>query len=70
VRTILDRGEAQIMTLVRDYLEHAGFAVTAATARASRSPGRAGDAVVLDLGLPRSTASTFGRSAGTPPCRS
>ena len=56
MRTILVvEDEPQIAALVRDYLEHAGFAVLAA------SDGRAGlalartrrpDAIVLDLGLP------------------
>ena len=56
MRTILVvEDEPQIAALVRDYLEHAGFAVLAAadggsalTAARQRRP----DAVVLDLGLP------------------
>src|SRR5215204_219804 len=57
MRTILVvEDEPQIGTLVRDYLEHAGFAVLTASDGAaglavfrSRRP----DALVLDLGLPR-----------------
>ena len=47
--------EAQIVTLVRDYLEHAGFSVITASdgpgAIRSAATGRP-DLVVLDLGLP------------------
>jgi two-component system, OmpR family, alkaline phosphatase synthesis response regulator PhoP len=57
MRTILvAEDEPQIAGLVRDYLEHAGFAViTAADGAAALALARARrpDAVVLDLGLPR-----------------
>lgn len=56
MRTILVvEDEPQIAALVRDYLEHAGFAVLAATdGRAGLTLARARrpDAIVLDLGLP------------------
>ena len=56
MRTILVvEDEPQIAGLVRDYLEHAGFAVVAAAdGRAALALARARrpDAVVLDLGLP------------------
>jgi len=57
MRTILVvEDEPQIAGLVRDYLEHAGFAViTAADGAAALALARARrpDALVLDLGLPR-----------------
>jgi DNA-binding response OmpR family regulator len=57
MRTILvAEDEPQIAGLVRDYLEHAGFAViTAADGAAALALTRARrpDALVLDLGLPR-----------------
>jgi|SRR3954452_5597717 two-component system alkaline phosphatase synthesis response regulator PhoP len=57
MRTILvAEDEAQIAGLVRDYLEHAGFAVLTATDGAGALAtyrARRPDAVVLDLGLPR-----------------
>jgi DNA-binding response OmpR family regulator len=57
MRTILvAEDEPQIAGLVRDYLEHAGFAViTAADGAAALALARARrpDALVLDLGLPR-----------------
>src|SRR4051794_41906658 len=57
MRTILVvEDEPQIAALVRDYLEHAGFAViTAADGAAALALPRARrpDALVLDLGLPR-----------------
>ena len=57
MRTILVvEDEPQIATLVRDYLEHAGFAVlTAGDGQAALALARARrpDALVLDLGLPR-----------------
>jgi DNA-binding response OmpR family regulator len=57
MRTILVvEDEPQIAGLVRDYLEHAGFAViTAADGAAALALARARrpDAIVLDLGLPR-----------------
>jgi two-component system, OmpR family, alkaline phosphatase synthesis response regulator PhoP len=57
MRTILVvEDEPQIAGLVRDYLEHAGFAViTAADGAAGLALARARrpDALVLDLGLPR-----------------
>jgi DNA-binding response OmpR family regulator len=57
MRTILvAEDEPQIAGLVRDYLEHAGFAViTAADGAAAIALARARrpDALVLDLGLPR-----------------
>ena len=57
MRTILVvEDEPQIAALVRDYLEHAGFAVlTAADGAAALATFRARrpDALVLDLGLPR-----------------
>ena len=57
MRTILvAEDEPQIAGLVRDYLEHAGFAViTAADGAAALALARARrpDAMVLDLGLPR-----------------
>jgi DNA-binding response OmpR family regulator len=48
--------EPKIVTLARDYLEHAGFAVLAAGDGASGlalARARRPDAIVLDLGLPR-----------------
>ena len=57
MRTILVvEDEPQIAGLVRDYLEHAGFAVLAATdgpAALALARARRPDALVLDLGLPR-----------------
>jgi DNA-binding response OmpR family regulator len=57
MRTILVvEDEPQIATLVRDYLEHAGFAVlTAGDGQGALALARARrpDALVLDLGLPR-----------------
>jgi DNA-binding response OmpR family regulator len=57
MRTILvAEDEPQIAGLVRDYLEHAGFAVlTASDGAAALTTWRARrpDALVLDLGLPR-----------------
>ena len=57
MRTILVvEDEPQIAALVRDYLEHAGFAVLAAGDGATGlalARARRPDAVVLDLGLPR-----------------
>jgi two-component system, OmpR family, alkaline phosphatase synthesis response regulator PhoP len=57
VRTILVvEDEPQIAVLVRDYLEHAGFAVLTATdgaAGLTLARARRPDAVVLDLGLPK-----------------
>jgi two-component system alkaline phosphatase synthesis response regulator PhoP len=57
VRTILVvEDEPQIAALVRDYLEHAGFAVLVATdgaAGLTLAHARRPDAVVLDLGLPK-----------------
>ena len=57
MRTILVvEDEPQIADLVRDYLEHAGFAVLAAGDGASGlalARARRPDAIVLDLGLPR-----------------
>ncbi len=57
MRTILvAEDEPQIAGLVRDYLEHAGFAViTAADGAAALALARARrpDALVIDLGLPR-----------------
>jgi two-component system alkaline phosphatase synthesis response regulator PhoP len=57
MRTILVvEDEPQIAGLVRDYLEHAGFAVLAAGDGASAlalARARRPDALVLDLGLPR-----------------
>jgi len=57
MRTILvAEDEPQIATLVRDYLEHAGFAVLAAgdgVAALALARARRPDALVLDLGLPR-----------------
>ncbi len=56
MRTILVvEDEPQIATLVRDYLEHAGFAVLVAADGASAltvARSRRPDAIVLDLGLP------------------
>ena len=56
MRTILVvEDEPQIAALVRDYLEHAGFAVLTATdgaAGLTLARVRKPDAVVLDLGLP------------------
>jgi DNA-binding response OmpR family regulator len=57
MRTILVvEDEPQIAGLVRDYLEHAGFAVVAASDGAAAMAlvrARRPDALVLDLGLPR-----------------
>ena len=57
MRTILvDEDEPQIAGLVRDYLEHAGFAVITAgdgAAPLALVRARRPDALVLDLGLPR-----------------
>ena len=57
MRTILvAEDEPQIAGLVRDYLEHAGFAVLAAAdgaAAIATFRARRPDALVLDLGLPR-----------------
>jgi two-component system alkaline phosphatase synthesis response regulator PhoP len=57
MRTILVvEDEPQIAGLVRDYLEHAGFAVLAAgdgPAALALARARRPDALVLDLGLPR-----------------
>jgi len=57
MRTILVvEDEPQIAGLVRDYLEHAGFAVLAAgdgTTALALARARRPDAIVLDLGLPR-----------------
>ena len=57
MRTILvAEDEPQIAGLVRDYLEHAGFAVLAAgdgAAALATFRARRPDALVLDLGLPR-----------------
>ena len=57
MRTILVvEDEPQIAGLVRDYLEHAGFAVIAAAdgqAALALARARRPDAMVLDLGLPR-----------------
>ncbi len=57
MRTILVvEDEPQIAGLVRDYLEHAGFAVIAAAdgvAALALARARRPDALVLDLGLPR-----------------
>ena len=57
MRTILVvEDEPQIAALVRDYLEHAGFAVLAAAdgaAALATFRARRPDALVLDLGLPR-----------------
>ena len=57
MRTILvAEDEPQIAGLVRDYLEHAGFAVITATdgaAALALARARRPDALVLDLGLPR-----------------
>jgi two-component system alkaline phosphatase synthesis response regulator PhoP len=57
MRTILVvEDEPQIASLVRDYLEHAGFAVLAAgdgPAALALVRARRPDALVLDLGLPR-----------------
>jgi DNA-binding response OmpR family regulator len=57
MRTILvAEDEPQIAGLVRDYLEHAGFAVITATdgaAALALARARRPDAIVLDLGLPR-----------------
>jgi two-component system alkaline phosphatase synthesis response regulator PhoP len=57
MRTILVvEDEPQIAGLVRDYLEHAGFAVIAAgdgAAALALVRARRPDALVLDLGLPR-----------------
>ena len=57
MRTILVvEDEPQIAGIVRDYLEHAGFAVLAAGDGASGlalARARRPDAIVLDLGLPR-----------------
>jgi len=57
MRTILVvEDEPQIAGIVRDYLEHAGFAVLAAGDGASGlalARARRPDALVLDLGLPR-----------------
>ncbi len=57
MRTILVvEDEPQIAALVRDYLEHAGFAVLTATdgaAGLTLARARRPDAVVLDLGLPK-----------------
>jgi two-component system, OmpR family, alkaline phosphatase synthesis response regulator PhoP len=57
MRTILVvEDEPQIATLVRDYLEHAGFAVLTAgdgPAALALVRARRPDALVLDLGLPR-----------------
>ena len=57
MRTILvAEDEPQIAGLVRDYLEHAGFAVLAASDGAAALTtwrARRPDALVLDLGLPR-----------------
>ena len=56
MRTILVvEDEPQIAALVRDYLEHAGFAVLTASDGAAGltfARTRRPDAVVLDLGLP------------------
>jgi DNA-binding response OmpR family regulator len=57
VRTILViEDEPQIASLVRDYLEHAGFAVLAAgdgSGGLALARARRPDAIVLDLGLPK-----------------
>ncbi len=57
MRTILVvEDEPQIAGLVRDYLEHAGFAVISAVdgpAALALARARRPDALVLDLGLPR-----------------
>jgi two-component system alkaline phosphatase synthesis response regulator PhoP len=57
MRTILVvEDEPQIATLVRDYLEHAGFAVLTAgdgPGALALARARKPDALVLDLGLPR-----------------
>jgi DNA-binding response OmpR family regulator len=57
MRTILVvEDEPQIAGLVRDYLEHAGFAVLASrdgAAGLALARARRPDAIVLDLGLPR-----------------
>ncbi len=57
MRTILViEDEPQIAALVRDYLEHAGFAVLTAGDGAgglALARARRPDAVVLDLGLPK-----------------
>ena len=57
VRTILViEDEPQIASLVRDYLEHAGFAVLTAgdgSGGLALARARRPDAIVLDLGLPR-----------------
>ena len=57
MRTILvAEDEPQIAGLVRDYLEHAGFAVISAAdgaAALALARARRPDALVLDLGLPR-----------------
>ena len=57
MRTILVvEDEPEIAGLVRDYLEHAGFAVIAAgdgAAALALARARRPDALVLDLGLPR-----------------
>ncbi len=57
MRTILVvEDEPQIAGLVRDYLEHAGFAVLAAgdgVSALALTRARRPDALVLDLGLPR-----------------
>ncbi len=57
MRTILVvEDEPRITTLVRDYLEHAGFGVLTATdgaAGLATFRARRPDAIVLDLGLPR-----------------
>ena len=57
MRTILViEDEPQIAALVRDYLEHAGFAVLSAGDGAgglALARARRPDAIVLDLGLPK-----------------
>jgi two-component system, OmpR family, alkaline phosphatase synthesis response regulator PhoP len=57
MRTVLVvEDESRIATLVRDYLEHAGFAVLTAgdgAAGLALARTRRPDAIVLDLGLPR-----------------
>lgn len=57
MRTILVvEDEPQIVALVRDYLEHGGFAVLTAedgAAGLALARARRPDAIVLDLGLPR-----------------
>jgi len=69
-RILIVEDEMKIARLVRDYLEHAGFAVTVAgDGEAAISSARGGrpDLVVLDLACRGATGSTWRASSDARP---